>query len=289
MVNLRRHADRDQAPLRLLSLGAGVQSSTLALMAATGALPPIDGAIFADTQAEPSSVYVWLDWLEAEIARSPSPFPVYRVTRGSLAADALVMRTTKDGRKFCNTSVPYFTRSADGALGRIVHRSCTADYKIKPIIRKARELARPRRGSDEIRMRQLIGISIDEASRMKPARDRWIQNEWPLIDLGMNRRDCLAWMEAHGYPKHPRSACYFCPFHNAGEWRRLRDHEPEAFAAAVAFERAVQSAKARTDNFDSTPFLHRSCVPLDQVDLSTAEERGQLNFFENECEGMCGV
>ncbi|MBK8468120.1 MAG: hypothetical protein IPL32_20085 [Chloracidobacterium sp.] len=49
----------------IISLGAGVQSSTMALMAAHGEITPIpDCAIFADTQAEPQSVYTWLDWLE---------------------------------------------------------------------------------------------------------------------------------------------------------------------------------------------------------------------------------
>ena len=32
----------------VLSLGVGVQSTTMALMAATGELPPVDCAIFAD-------------------------------------------------------------------------------------------------------------------------------------------------------------------------------------------------------------------------------------------------
>lgn len=33
----------------------------------------------------------------------------------------------------------------------------------------------------------------------------------------------------------------------------------------------------------------RYCVPLDEVDLTTAEDRGQLTLWDNECEGMCGV
>lgn len=37
--------------IRILSLGAGVQSSTLALMIAAGGVAPIDAAIFADTGA----------------------------------------------------------------------------------------------------------------------------------------------------------------------------------------------------------------------------------------------
>ena len=37
-------------------------------------------------------------------------------------------------------------------------------------------------------------------------------------------------------------------------------------------------------------FLHSSCKPLDEVDLRTDEEKGQLTWdFMAECEGMCGV
>jgi hypothetical protein len=36
-------------------------------------------------------------------------------------------------------------------------------------------------------------------------------------------------------------------------------------------------------------YMHAARIPLDEVDLSTPEERGQSNLFENECEGMCGV
>ncbi len=50
--------------LRVLSLGAGVQSTTLALMIEKGEIPMVDAAIFADTGAEPKAVYDHLDWLE---------------------------------------------------------------------------------------------------------------------------------------------------------------------------------------------------------------------------------
>mgnify|MGYP000108926027 CR=1 FL=1 len=36
-------------------------------------------------------------------------------------------------------------------------------------------------------------------------------------------------------------------------------------------------------------FLHRSAVPLEEADLSTAADHGQLDLWPNECEGMCGV
>ena len=66
--------------LEIISLGAGVQSSVMALMAARGELTPMpSAAVFADTQWEPAGVYAHLDWLEQQL-----PFPTYRVTQGNL-------------------------------------------------------------------------------------------------------------------------------------------------------------------------------------------------------------
>ena len=45
--------------LVVISLGAGVQSSTMALKAGCGEFPRPDCAIFADTGYEPKSVYIY--------------------------------------------------------------------------------------------------------------------------------------------------------------------------------------------------------------------------------------
>ena len=45
---------KHKTKLRILSLGAGVQSSTLALMIEKGEIPMVDAAIFADTMGEPN-------------------------------------------------------------------------------------------------------------------------------------------------------------------------------------------------------------------------------------------
>lgn len=270
----------------IISLGAGVQSSTMALMAAHGEITPMpDAAIFADTQAEPASVYQWLEWLEPHL-----PFPVYRVTAGSLTDNALEMRTTKDGRLYSRTNIPFFTRNPDGGEGKITFRSCTKDFKITPIRRKQRELAQIARGQKKVGVITWIGISLDEAARMKDSRDPWNQNRWPLIEQRMTRSQCIEWMKSNEYPEPPRSSCVYCPFHNNHEWRRLKTDEPEEFQKAVEFEIALQKAKAESQNFKTTPFLHRSLVSLEAVDFSTlAERNGQSNLFENECEGVCGV
>lgn len=277
----------------VLSLGAGVQSSTLALMAAHGEVGPrLDAAVFADTQAEPRAVYRWLDWLEGEVARLPFAFPILRVTAGSLRHTALTMRTTADGRVFSKVDVPLFTRNHDGSGGMVTHRNCTRDYKLRPLSKATRAFCGVPRGTKVPVVTQWIGISWDEIQRVKDSREPWAQNRYPLVERRLRRSDCLTWMRDHGYPEPPRSACEFCPFHSDAEWRRLKTEDPEAFARAVQFEADLQYVKGQSENFRTTPYLHSSLRPLGEVDFSSPEDRGQLALwqtFEVECEGMCGV
>lgn len=267
-----------------LSLGAGVQSSTLALMAAAGEVTPMpDGAIFADTQAEPASVYRWLDYLESVL-----PFPVHRVTAGSLTESALKPRTSKKGIIYFKTAIPFHTKSAGGEAGRIPHRTCTLDYKIGPITKALRRLAGVKRGEKSPVVESWIGISLDEMQRMKPAREAWVKTRWPLIERRMTRAGCLAWLEDNGHPQPPRSACVYCPFKSNREWRSLKVNDPEGFAAAVEFDRKARALRQRT-NLDSTVYVHRSLVPLGEVDMRNDVDRGQLTLWADECTGMCGV
>ena len=268
----------------VISLGAGVQSSTLALMAAVGEVLPMPlAAIFSDTQAEPGGVYKWLDWLEKQL-----PYPVYRVSQGNLEKADLRIRTSKkSGKIYRSNMIPAFTLTEDGKRG-ILPRRCTRDYKIHPVQRKAKEVGNvPRHGRTGVYVIQWIGISTDEAIRMKPSREAWTVMRWPLIEKGMSRAACLAWMAQKGYPTPPRSACVFCPYHGDPEWVRLQRDEPEEFKKAVKFERKMQAAHQKSEMADGVPFLHDSRVPLDQVVFDPTPKK--KDGFGNECEGMCGV
>jgi len=272
--------------MRILSLGAGVQSSTLALMSAHGDVEPFDAAIFADTQAEPESVYTWLDWLEKQL-----PFPVYRVSTGNLANDAITTRVSKKtGNTYIKGLVPAFFVSGNGK--GLMGRRCTADYKILAIIKKQRQLANVKRGCKTVMCKTAIGISLDEFQRMKPSRHPWCENYWPLIDLRMTRDDCLTWMRNHNYPTPPRSACVFCPFHSDAEWKRLQDEEPKEFERAVKFDydlRRAANQATGTAKLRGEVFLHSTLKPLDEVDFKDVPSHVQVDMFNNECEGMCGV
>ena len=94
-------------PLQIISLGAGVQSSTMALMAAHGEITPMpDAAIFADTGAEPQEVYDWLEWLVLQL-----PFPVHTVRANGAnltEAQLMVRRSKKTGHNYVKCYIPSF-------------------------------------------------------------------------------------------------------------------------------------------------------------------------------------
>lgn len=260
--------------LRVISLGAGVQSTTMALMAAHGEIGPMpDCAIFADTGWEPRAVYEHLRWL---MSPNVLPFPVHIVSAGNIRAGAIA-NTNTTGQRF--SSIPWFMRSPRGKDG-MGRRQCTKEYKLRPVQRKVVELMNGKRpkGGAEV----WIGISTDEALRKKPSLVQYIVNRHVLIENNMSRRACLLWIEGRGYPRPPRSSCIGCPFHSDEEWRALA---PDEFADAVEVDRIIR----RQPGIRGEQFMHAARIPLDQVDLSTPAERGQLDLFLNECEGMCGV
>lgn len=279
--------------LQVLSLGAGVQSSTLALMSEYGELPRLDAAIFADTGAEPAAVYEWLEHLKEKLS-----YPVYTVSNGNLTVDSIKTVVGKrSGKRYINNGIPVFLRSKfrDG----VFFRHCTNQYKIQPVQKKIRELLSE---SGETVAEQWIGISIDEAHRMKESRVENITNIFPLIDLRMRRSDCLAWAEKKKMGKPPRSSCVYCPYNSDKKWLDLKNNDPQGWNVAVEFERKLQqgfvevvearrAGEATPDLFADTenppiPYLHRKRIPIDQVELDGED---QLDLFGEECEGMCGV
>lgn len=276
-------------PLEILSLGAGVQSSTVLLMSCHGDLPKLDHAIFADTQWEPKAVYQWF----AQVIRpacEKAGIQLHVVTKGNIKHDALKSQVRgkaekgEDGKvKQRWASMPYRTRNQDGSFG-MIRRQCTSEYKIAPIEKKVRELlglSRGQRWPMSLAAHQWMGISYDEMQRMKTSLRPAVEFWYPLVERRLTRGHCLEWLERKGYPKAPRSSCIGCPFHSNAEWRRLTDEE---WAEAVEFDEQIRTM----GGMRGEAFLHRDAIPLSEVDLTTAEEHGQLSLLD-ECDGYCGI
>lgn len=260
-------------PFRCISLGAGTQSTAMVYMACRGELPMPDAAIFADTQREPDWVYETLERTREDCG---DIVDIYRVTEGDLLEDAT------SGERFA--SLPLFTKDESGKVS-MLRRQCTREYKIAAVKRKIRELAGlhkhvPPENSAEI----WLGISMDEIGRMKDSPTRWTKNRWPLIELRMTRQDCERWMMEHAGYVPKKSSCVFCPFHSDDYWRDLQKNHPEVFQEAVEADRELR----HLDRIDDECYLHRSGVPLGEIDFN---EQGELfsDGWQNECSGHCGL
>lgn len=316
----------DHFPKIYISCGAGVQSSTMAIMSSVGEIPVADAAIFADTGDEPDEVYRWLEYLKGQLS-----FPLHTVSAGNLMEDQLKRRVSgRTGNVYFRQMIPAFV-SKDSGGKALLGRRCTADYKVRPIISMNKKLAGPeamkawksrhkddykswleyerlskgggkapfpfdafRRMQEDPLVIQYIGISLDESKRMKRSQLPWARAEWPLISKRMTRDDCISWMKSHGHPEPPRSACKKCPFHSDHEWARQKELDPKAWKESVEYDKTLRdtlstatgSARIRGD-----VFLHSSLVPLDEVDFGAASATKkdiQMNFLD-ECEGLCGV
>lgn len=292
---------------RVLSLGAGVQSTVMALKADRGDFGVIpDIAIFADTGWEPKKVYDHLDWLEGELKN----IKILRVKVKSTARkrprnengqfikanlrDHLMQGVNSSGNKFI--TVPLFIINKDGkpAIGR---RQCTREYKVTPIQKAIRKYVLKLKKRQLVPkgqwVEQWIGISTDEMVRMKDNRDHWLMNRWPLIEGAMmSREDCKAWFAKHYPNRHlPRSACIGCPLRTHAEWLDMKENDPESWNEAVAFDKALRTSD-RTERFGAEMYLNAKRVPLSELGVlplfETNKTRKEKRPLE-ECEGMCGV
>jgi hypothetical protein len=252
----------------------------MALKAGCGEFPRPDCAIFADTGYEPKSVYIYLDYLKDIL-----PYPVHIVRKGNIKDDML--NSIDNGTR--SSTAPFFTKNADTGKKGMLRRQCTNDYKIQPIRKKIRELCnvgyRKHFPKDQY-VEQWIGISTDEVMRMKPSRDKYIINRHPLIEAKLSRQDCINWLKQKNFLLPEKSACIVCPYHNDAYWHFMKTKRVEEFADAVEFDKKIRTGSRKIRD---QLFLHRSCLPLDQVDFNKKDNKKQLDMFNNECEGMCGV
>ena len=210
--------------MKVLSLGWGVQSWTIAAMSALGELPRLDVAIHSDTTFEHEATYafaqMWRPWLEQHGVK---------IVVVSDKPQAQQVMTDK-------TDIPAFTiNEHTGSRGQL-RRQCTGRWKIQPIRRFIRAVQKGctvypletrflyawnyrvnvfdyLRVSAAIEpfetVEQWLGISLDEVIRAKDSDVQYIINRFPLLDKQMSRADCIAWLTAHDLPVPPKSSCVF--------------------------------------------------------------------------------
>lgn len=248
--------------MKVLSLGWGVQSFTLAAMSALGEFESIDAAIHADTTHESSLTYSfskrWTGWLEGcgvkvFIVRQPDAAPIDKY--GGVMIPAYILNPTQ------------------GKFGR----QCTDKWKRAPM----RRWLQSNRNRQPVE--QWLGISLDEFQRMKDSDVKYITNRWPLVELRMTRNDCINWLKEHNLEVPSKSACTFCPFRNTVEWRITKNNAVD-WAEAIRIDTEIRNARP-----PYPLFIHPSRKPLTDIDFRSEEQKGQMRLWDEECTGLCGV
>lgn len=286
---------------RSLSLGAGQQSTALAIACVLGlevadggvrySFPSVDRIAFADTGNEMPQTYDHLDRFGGWLRERGHELHVVRATerRGenSRGFGGLAQRVADraSGLAPGSPGIPHFSRDEDGVQVRS-RQHCTWDFKSVPLDRATK------RAADGRPVEVLIGYSLEESHRMAEARSHW-PNGWrfryPLIEARVRRAWSVAVCEEHlGYAP-TSSACWHCPHRPAtgmGSFAEIRDTDPETWRKVIEFDRVIRDGTKRGLRGDW--FLTRHCLPIEEA-VREAERQGTFEWPGEDaaCVGGC--
>lgn len=270
-----------------LSLGAGVQSSTMLMLAIHGEIERPGHVIFSDTGLEPRAVYRHVEWCKKQCMKAGIPFHIVKAPMDMREDFEAFERGEK---KYWDARPPlYVTHCGEKGDGQ-ARRQCTDRAKMRPVRKKQKELlgVKTARGLPEASIIDMIGISTDEARRATPALDRWVDRVFPLIDpLKMSRADCQAWWQ-NNYPRVslPSSSCVICPFKTAAMWAQMKRDQPEDFTDACDLDDRIRAAYQKKTQQDT--YIHNGWIPLRNANLNEGQQTLDLDD-EIYCAGGCGL
>ncbi len=246
--------------LDVWSYGGGVQTVALAALIKSGKLRRPDLVIMADTGRERSSTFDYL----------------YEIIAPELATIGLAVEIVK-AEQYATVGLfsskghvlmPAFT-DFNGKIGKLPTH-CSNEWKTRVIHRRLTE-----RRIDSVRM--WLGISADEAHRMKDSPLLWIENYYPLCDLEISRAQCARIIQSMGWPMPKKSACYDCPNQTDAEWLEVKTEAPSDFRKAIEEERVVRAN-------DPSIYFHKSGVPLGEAVFNPADRREKFDGCDS---GIC--
>ena len=287
--------------LRVLMLGAGTQSTVMALMADRGEFGSRpDCAIFSDTGDERAATYAVLDWLDSKLS-----YPIHRADAGLKLSDGMIQMLRPSGGTVIEAppdkyAIPAFLRDRATDKKSMSKRFCTSEYKVKPGDKFQRELLGVPKGQ-RVPKGKIVecwwGYSFDELSRCSNPKHKWQTYRYPLIERRLKRHHVIdLWQQYKddSAPPLARSACVYCPFQSSNEWLHLEDTEPQSLNAAIELEEAIQQQSTDVGS-RWIPFLHRRCIPLKEAiaaDRDARDRQGTLfadEWGDPQCGGGCGL
>ena len=208
--------------ITVLSLGGGLQSTVIAEMALDDNYPmPVpDWMIHSDTGAES-------EMTQETIARI-----------GELCELKGVNFAITKNTNINQPIHEYYLER--GIIPMPKNAQCTMKFKIQPMNNFVQTLVDKSLPKPWVTMQ--IGITTDEAHRQRESDRKYIKNTYPLIELGISRRQCRNWMiENRPDIKVAKSGCFHCHYQGAKQWAKLRRENPELFEIARKMEEGAKA------------------------------------------------
>ena len=205
--------------MKILSCGAGQQSTALALMSCDNTIHPgkfplvpvYDAVLFCDLGGEREWVYRQVDFLKMQCEKHGIPF--YILNGKNLKED--YMENYGVNRV---TTIPFWSIDENGKKAKMT-RHCTIDYKIIQMQNFVRwELLGYKKGQrtkpEDIQAHEMhIGFTHEEQQRIFDSKHKLFINKFPMVDMGLTRADNYAYVRETWKLETKGSACLFCPFH----------------------------------------------------------------------------
>ena len=192
---------------------------------------PVDLILFADPGAEQPHTYAYQDTMSRWLENHGMP----AITR--------VWYTEKNGQRL--TLEQECLRS--GTLPSIAYgyKKCSLKHKVAPQEKFCRHyqpcIDAWEKGEKVVKF---IGYDAGEERRLLNAlphdlQDKKYQKEYPLMEWGWSRKDCIQAIRDAGLPLPGKSSCFFCPSMKRWEIRTLYHRYPDLLRRALAIEDAA--------------------------------------------------
>lgn len=244
----------------VLSYGGGVNSTALLFLILEKNMP-LDEVIYAETGCEKPETDKFVPKTKKFCDDNNILFTTIKAT----------VTVKRDLPKKVHTSELVEYCELQKIIPFRMYRSCTDKFKIKPIHKRIRSLAK--------KTIVYIGFDFGEMHRRRESKVKFIENQFPLIEYRIDRRACEDIIKRNGFEVPVKSGCYICPFQKLDEWKELRKNHPDLFKKAMELEKRAQ---------ERNPKAMFCTVPLAQLDKATREQRTLGNYIKSPCEhGFC--
>ncbi|RNI26608.1 hypothetical protein [Rufibacter latericius] len=110
-------------------------------------------------------------------------------------------------------------------------KTCSIKWKITPVDRYV---------AKHLKGRKLVKYVAYDASESHRIKDYSTEKErvvYPLVEWGMDRFDCMAYIHKAGLPVPQKSSCFFCPNMKEREIKQLQAAEPDLLEMALNLEK----------------------------------------------------